>query len=500
MAASQTKKADDTLELLQVSKDTVLAHLKQAGDEYLNLRTERDEISSLLEKSRAELDHLRSLVSDLESGLATAQAESKTRGKELNKAHSELSGLRSSLNKTSQELEENRVQLEREQKITRRYRDRATRIADGIKHIHRALFEGGVYGLILKACLAITGATRGLYITTRGDENTLRIRAAEDIDGYPDSPPSDFIKALCKKVLEDNDSFVCNSESELGSMPRPERMGERFQNLVATPVVLLKSLNGIIIAADKLNGDFDEDDIETLLSVGDQASVAVENRYLQRELQNSYVATVSMLADAVEAKDPYTHGHCDLVSRYARLTAENLGVADEERSVICYSALLHDVGKIGVSDGILNKPGPLLPEERDLMRAHVRVGYDLLSKIPALNDVADVVLHHHEWYNGTGYPDGLRGDQIPLGARIVCVVDAFCAMITKRSYKEAFSADRAKDELRRCSGSQFDPRVVEAFLSVLDSTEGDDVEGDDYDACDLPPVYPVYYARRKLTG
>ncbi len=272
-------------------------------------------------------------------------------------------------------------------------------------------------------------------------------------------------------------------------MPKPERPGERFQNLLAAPVVLLKSLNGIIIAADKLNGHFDKDDVETLLSVGDQAAVAVRNHHLQRELQNSYIATVSMLSDAVEAKDPYTQGHCDLVSRYARLIADKLNVSDEELSVICYSALLHDVGKIGVSDGILNKPGPLLPEERDLMRSHVRVGHDLLAKIPALVPVADVVLHHHEWYDGTGYPDGLKGSEIPLPARIVCVVDAFCAMITKRSYKEAYSVDRAKEELLRCSGTQFDPKVVKAFISVLNSPEAEHMNGDDAICGVMPGFY-----------
>lgn len=500
MPTANSKKAEDTLELPHISKDPVVSHLRRVEEEYLALRSDRNEISAALDQAKEELERVQSLVSDLEAGLLTAQAESKARGKELNKVHAELSELRNSLQTTSRDLEASVERIQQEEQKAARYRERSTHLTEGLKHIHRALFEGGVYGLILKACLAITGATRGLYITTRGDEHSLRIRAAEDIDGYPAAPPSEFIKAICAKVLEDNDSFVCNSEADLGSMPKPERPGEHFQNLVATQVVLLKSLNGIIIAADKMNGDFDEDDIETLLSVGDQAAIAVENRYLQRELQNSYVATVSMLADAVEAKDPYTHGHCDLVSRYARLTAERLSVDDDERSVVCYSALLHDVGKIAVSDGILNKPGPLLPEERDLMRAHVRVGHDLLAKIPALSTVADVVLHHHEWYDGTGYPDGLKGESIPLAARIVCVVDAFCAMITQRSYKVAYSAERARAELLRCSGTQFDPVVVKAFIDVLDSPEAIDVDNHDYDsACDLPPTLPMADMRRKIS-
>jgi putative nucleotidyltransferase with HDIG domain len=243
--------------------------------------------------------------------------------------------------------------------------------------------------------------------------------------------------------------------------------------------VLLKSFDGIVIAADKMTGRFDEEDAEALISIGDHASVAVDNVRLQRELRDAYVATVTMLADAVEAKDPYTHGHCEMVSYYARRTAERLNLKDPELSLVCYGALLHDVGKIGVSDGILNKPGPLLPEERELVRSHVRVGFDLISKVPALKAVAEVVLHHHEWYDGTGYPNGLSGETIPVASRIVCVVDSYSAMVTKRPYKEPYSDEEARAELRRCAGTQFDPKVVEAFLSVLESTTIEEWELDE---------------------
>jgi HD-GYP domain-containing protein (c-di-GMP phosphodiesterase class II) len=191
----------------------------------------------------------------------------------------------------------------------------------------------------------------------------------------------------------------------------------------------------------------------------------------------------------VEAKDPYTHGHCEMASRYARLVGERMGLPAYDQAVVCYSALLHDVGKIGVSDGVLHKPGPLLPEERDLMRAHVRVGHDLLSTVPALGPVAQVVLHHHEWYDGGGYPDGLAGEEIPLPARIVAAVDAYCAMITRRSYKEAYTEDHARQELMLGAGTQFDPAVVEALLAVLDDPAGQDAD-DDYDAeCGLLPDF-----------
>jgi HD-GYP domain-containing protein (c-di-GMP phosphodiesterase class II) len=166
-----------------------------------------------------------------------------------------------------------------------------------------------------------------------------------------------------------------------------------------------------------------------------------------------------------------------------------MALSDHDRAVVCYAALLHDVGKIGVSDGVLNKPGPLLPEERELMRAHVRVGHDLLASVPALQPIAGVVLHHHERWDGGGYPDGLRGEEIPLASRIVAVVDAYCAMITRRSYKEAYDVDHARQELARCAGTQFDPRVVELFLAALDSPGAQDADGDFYAECGVLPAF-----------
>jgi HD-GYP domain-containing protein (c-di-GMP phosphodiesterase class II) len=161
---------------------------------------------------------------------------------------------------------------------------------------------------------------------------------------------------------------------------------------------------------------------------------------------------------------------------------------DFEQSVVCYAALLHDVGKIGISDGVLNKPGPLLPEERELMRAHVRIGHDLLRSVPGMEQVADVILHHHEWYDGSGYPDGMRGEDIPVGSRVVAVVDAYSAMVTRRSYKEAYTEEHARNELRRFAGTQFDPAVVDAFLRVLDLPEAQDHDDDDAAECGVLPA------------
>lgn len=205
---------------------------------------------------------------------------------------------------------------------------------------------------------------------------------------------------------------------------------------------------------------------------------------VRRQLQEAYVGTVEVLANAVEAKDSYTHGHCKRVSRYARLVARRMSLPDREVKLACLAALLHDVGKIGVDSAVLNKPGKLLPDERVIVQSHVRIGHALLEGMPGFSEVAGAVLHHHEWYDGNGYPDGLSGSAIPTVARIVGVVDAFCAMVDHRSYKPARTPEDALDELRRCAGSQFDPEVVEAALDVLPTAV--DLPDDDLEfACEV---------------
>lgn len=420
-------------------------------------------------------DRLLAALDDVDASYRRARAEAERRVSELYQARGEL--------------DQSRRESEQERATADRHRQRADQLAAALKDIHRALFSGNVYELILKACLTLTGATRGLYIIALGDHQPLKIRAAIDVDGYPSSPPSEFLEAACRKAFAENDTYVCNSPNDRADLPEPTRPGEQFRNLVVAPSVLMNRVAGVVLAADKMGGDFDDEDVETLLSVGDQAAIAVENARLRRDLDRAYLTTITALADAVEAKDPYTHGHCERVARYAHRIAERLKMSDHEQGIVYYAALLHDVGKIGVSDGLLNKPGPLGPEERELVRSHVRVGHDLVRKVPVLSSVADAVLHHHEWYDGSGYPDGLEGEDIPLPARIVCVADAYGAMIDRRSYKEPYTTEQARSELVRCSGTQFDPQIVELFLTVLDQSG---FEEPDEDADISYGLFPVF--------
>jgi len=188
-----------------------------------------------------------------------------------------------------------------------------------------------------------------------------------------------------------------------------------------------------------------------------------------RDLEQSYDYTLEALGGALDAKDAETEGHCQRVTAFTITIAKAMGVDKATMRQIARGAFLHDIGKMGIPDSILRKPGPLTAEERDIMRKHCEIGFSVLERIPFLKEAADIVLTHQECYDGSGYPQGLKGDQIPLGSRIFAVADTLDAMISDRPYRKALPVSAAREEIQRCSGTQFDPKVVEVFLSTPDS-------------------------------
>lgn len=201
-------------------------------------------------------------------------------------------------------------------------------------------------------------------------------------------------------------------------------------------------------------------------------------RELRQAIQQAYLETIRMLAAAVEARDPCTGGHLERVTKYSLSIARELGWDDEAIEQIEMGAILHDIGKISVEDAILRKPGPLSTDEWQHMRRHPETGAHLLRGIGFLTNVIPCVLHHHERFDGRGYPAGLRGEEIPIGGRIVAVADAFDAMTSTRPYRPALPDDYAIHELQSGAGVQWDPRVVAAFLHAYSnrSTEKHDRE------------------------
>jgi HD-GYP domain-containing protein (c-di-GMP phosphodiesterase class II) len=185
------------------------------------------------------------------------------------------------------------------------------------------------------------------------------------------------------------------------------------------------------------------------------------------EVENSYLSAIQSLAVALEARDRYTAGHSQRVSRFSTMIARGLELPAPEIRTVGQIGLLHDMGKIGMDDRILNKPDRLTKEEFDIVKQHPVIGAQILAPVRSLEGHVSGIRHHHEAWDGSGYPDGLRGEAIPLNARIVCLADSFDAMTSTRPYRAGRSLEQAIAEMRHCAGSQFDTRCVEAFIAIL---------------------------------
>ncbi|MEC1525687.1 HD-GYP domain-containing protein [Neobacillus niacini] len=194
--------------------------------------------------------------------------------------------------------------------------------------------------------------------------------------------------------------------------------------------------------------------------------------YIQKVKKNVLDLTVSLI-NALDSRDPYTSGHSDNVSKYAVKISEKMNLSKDLCNVIRTGGLLHDIGKIGIPEHILTKSGKLTPEEYKVIKTHPVIGYNILDHVDGFkkNGVLDIVLYHHERYDGKGYPKGLKGSEIPLSARIVGVADAFDAMISRRVYRNELDLNFVLNEIRQNKGTQFDPAVVDAFLSIIKETD-----------------------------
>ena len=241
-----------------------------------------------------------------------------------------------------------------------------------------------------------------------------------------------------------------------------------YSSLMVYPLRSKNHLTGFLICG-KISGKnhFFARDHEFFSIIGNQLAIVLENHRLIQELENAHFESLKGLASAIEAKDAYTSGHCDRLIEHSLMFADKLNLSDEERKKLRYGAALHDIGKIGIKESILGKPGKLTAAEYEEMKRHPRIGADILQNINFLKRVIPIIYHHQECYDGSGYPDGISGEQIPLGSRIVAIVDTFDAMTTDRPYRQAVPVQRAIDELNRYAGKQFDPYLVKIFTDFI---------------------------------
>ena len=283
--------------------------------------------------------------------------------------------------------------------------------------------------------------------------------------------------------FEYEDEFLRAVLPVAGEEGRPVRLGDLSEDpslercvgplyaagfTLVCPVMMKQKLTALLAVGEKVSGqEFQSTDLEMVKALSESAGIAIENARLFKDLQETYLATVRVLVSTIEAKDPYTHGHTERVAQYSVGIAKEMDFTQDEIQTIQLGAFLHDIGKLHTSDSILHKPGAHTDEEWRMVKAHPVRGAQMLQGVKFLEKATDLVRHHHERVDGKGYPDGLRGDEITIGAKIVNVADAFDAMTTERPYRQGLTMEQAVAQLEDKAGTQFAKEIVEVMVKAL---------------------------------
>lgn len=261
--------------------------------------------------------------------------------------------------------------------------------------------------------------------------------------------------------------FVANLKEEKGLRPLERKfLEEGFLSHLRVPLIIKGEIVGTLNLGSRRPAAFTSDDLSTLEKLASQISVALENSNLVSDLNDLFMGTVRSLSEAIDAKSPWTRGHSERVTEVAILIGRELGLSEKELKSLELAGLLHDIGKLGTYEQILDKPGKLTPQELEIIKLHPNKGAEILMPIKQMSGIIPIIRHHHEFHDGSGYPDGLKNGDIPLMSRILTVADTVDAMGADRPYRKGRSKEFIIAELSRCSGTQFDPEVVRAYLNI----------------------------------
>jgi len=337
-------------------------------------------------------------------------------------------------------------------------------------HLVHVESEDELLTLILNDAVQVLDAQRGA-IVLGGPDGRLKLRALATGRGEANPGRFHFSQKLAHRCYSRGESVLCCSVSDDPELAAAQSIADGAMASVLC-VLLRTPRNKIgILHLDRSywQKPFTEDDLHLADALAANVSAGIEAAQLLRKQRELFRNTITVLAQAVEMKDEYTGGHTTRVTNYALMLGRQLGLDKKDLDLIEIGAPLHDIGKIGVDDAILRKPGKLTPEEWEQMKAHTTKGAAIISNIPELHPIIPIVRNHHERWDGTGYPDRLAGAEINQLARIVAVVDAFDAMTTNRPYhvdRRSKSPDEAFAELESMAGRQFDPACVAAFQEL----------------------------------
>jgi HD-GYP domain-containing protein (c-di-GMP phosphodiesterase class II) len=298
------------------------------------------------------------------------------------------------------------------------------------------------------------------------EERLDNLRGRLDLAGDPPVTTArigELARRAMQKLHPGDDARIVTDVAAFGL---PE-LAHRIDRMLIVPLVCERQILGVIMGAEKLDGSgLSSIDSKLVNSLAQSISIFLENSMLYNDLQDMFMGTLRSLVSAIDAKDAYTCGHSERVAWIGRALGRAAGLDEQTVERLYLSGLLHDVGKIGIPESVLTKPGTLNREELDIIKAHPRLGARIIEGVRQMQDLVPGVLYHHERVDGRGYPDGLTGRQIPLFGRVLCLADSFDAMSSTRTYRQAMPLDQVLDEVRRCAGTQFDPDLAEVFLGI----------------------------------
>ncbi len=360
--------------------------------------------------------------------------------------------------------------------ITTRLEENIIKLEETKKTLHRVLSKVGkaigstenfdtLIQFILETIMDALECKRGAIYMLDEESNVLKPKVALGVE------EKYVLKEI--KLGEETVGWVAKEGKSLlipGLDEKEENISLFTPPLIAAPIVVRDKISGAISLSGKSREEsFSEDELKILSNLAYQIAVAFENAKLNIEIERTYFETMSALALAVEAKDPYSRGHSERVLQYSTKIAQYLGLPERDLNTLRDAALLHDIGKIGIIDQILKKAESLNSEEQKIMQQHPNIGEEIVKPLRSFRHIIDPIKHHHEFLDGSGYPDGLKADQIPLLTRVLTVADIFDAMNSDRPYRKALNADKTKQEFQcMVEKGKVDKMAVEALFQLIE--------------------------------
>jgi HD-GYP domain-containing protein (c-di-GMP phosphodiesterase class II)/HAMP domain-containing protein len=385
--------------------------------------------------------------------------------KEIDQNSNEISALTKSFSAITQRLEENIRNLELAKKTLHSV---LFKVGNGISNMQNI---DSFLELIVETVTEALNCRIGVLLLLSDDKKVLSLKTVHgkeydfsknvDIRIHPDSPLQSLITTKQPVIIKERVAELLEQSVHEKLFVSP---------LLCAPLINNEKVSGVLIISGRKDKEaFNKDELNLLTNLAAQTAVAIKNSQLSKDIEKTYFETVSALALAVDAKDKYSRGHLDRVADYSIIIADKLGLDEDDKKTLRAAARLHDVGKIGIPDKVLSKPGKLSESEWALMRKHPEIGESIIKPVRSLRYLCDIVRHHHEKLDGTGYPDGLKRDEITPLVRITTVADIYDALTTDRSYREKMSRQKAFAILRDMH-EQLDPDIVEVFVEALEES------------------------------